>query len=375
MSLRTRFILYFGFGGVFFLFIVAALVFYRVELILVQKLEQQFQSDVNFHFVYVNDFFSDQTDRFRAATGLPIYKSMRFHGLTLNKAALKNDIRQMELYYLDLINKNPEMFEIRYVDKQGSEIFRVDRAGIQRDLLDLSQYGVIKKMQELEYGEYKITQKSINNSVQNITWWIPVYVSPEVKYGVMGFSINYQYILDTVGQLVTFEADEVCLSDALGVVLLSSSNKNTCGVLSKGYWYMAERIVYPGLAWELSVSTDQERLLRVLLNALNNACDALVSEEDLKEPIVSPQLTVSTRLIEGSVEIVIADNGVGIPEEIKDRIFEPLFSTKSFGVGLGMPVVKQIIEQHGGSVQIDSKPGVGTQVRLLLPLHVDEAVI
>ncbi|EIM76576.1 multi-sensor signal transduction histidine kinase [Nitratireductor aquibiodomus RA22] len=50
-----------------------------------------------------------------------------------------------------------------------------------------------------------------------------------------------------------------------------------------------------------------------------------------------------------------------------ERVFEPLFSTKAFGVGLGMPLVKRIMEQHGGDVLIESQKGVGTTVSLVLP--------
>jgi signal transduction histidine kinase len=56
-----------------------------------------------------------------------------------------------------------------------------------------------------------------------------------------------------------------------------------------------------------------------------------------------------------------------MPEEVLAHIFEPLFSTKGFGVGLGMPTVKQIMEQHGGGIAVRSQTGQGTQVILWLP--------
>jgi signal transduction histidine kinase len=64
---------------------------------------------------------------------------------------------------------------------------------------------------------------------------------------------------------------------------------------------------------------------------------------------------------------VIADNGPGIPAENLAKVFEPLFSTKSFGTGLGLPMVKQVIEQHSGTVDIASTPGKGTKVTIHLP--------
>jgi signal transduction histidine kinase len=70
---------------------------------------------------------------------------------------------------------------------------------------------------------------------------------------------------------------------------------------------------------------------------------------------------------EGRAELVFQDTGLGIPPEIREKIFEPLYSTKGFGVGLGLPTVKQIMEQHDGGIEIESIEGAGTQVTLWLP--------
>jgi signal transduction histidine kinase len=67
------------------------------------------------------------------------------------------------------------------------------------------------------------------------------------------------------------------------------------------------------------------------------------------------------------VELIIADNGEGIPPADLEKIYEPLYSTKSFGVGLGLPIVKGIMEQHLGGIDIDSQVGIGTKVTLWLP--------
>ncbi|MCK5623853.1 MAG: ATP-binding protein, partial [Alphaproteobacteria bacterium] len=68
----------------------------------------------------------------------------------------------------------------------------------------------------------------------------------------------------------------------------------------------------------------------------------------------------------------VSDNGPGIPAEILARLPEPLFSTRDSGTGLGLPVVQRIMDDHGGSLQIDSRPGQGTQVILRLP-HADQS--
>jgi len=72
------------------------------------------------------------------------------------------------------------------------------------------------------------------------------------------------------------------------------------------------------------------------------------------------------------VEIKVQDNGEGISQEDLKRLFEPFFSNKTFGVGLGLTVVQQIIEQHHGGIEVTSEKGKGTQVLIWLPLHQKE---
>ncbi|MGH6960329.1 MAG: sensor histidine kinase, partial [Dongiaceae bacterium] len=67
------------------------------------------------------------------------------------------------------------------------------------------------------------------------------------------------------------------------------------------------------------------------------------------------------------VQLSVVDNGPGIAPDVLPRIFEPLFTTKSFGIGLGMPMVKQIVELHQGTITVDSTVGQGTTILIWLP--------
>ena len=110
---------------------------------------------------------------------------------------------------------------------------------------------------------------------------------------------------------------------------------------------------------------DRERLRRAILNVLLNAWQAFTESE---YQCAQPTVTISTRVEDGHLALRVADNGPGIPEDIRERIFEPLFSTKSFGVGLGLPLVRQILDQHGGEIRVDTAPGEGTAITLTVPI-------
>jgi len=114
------------------------------------------------------------------------------------------------------------------------------------------------------------------------------------------------------------------------------------------------------LGADCMIAIDLERMRRVLINLVDNAAQAMTDEGRERK------ITVTTTLAEDHFKLVVGDTGGGIPADNLQKVFEPLFSTKSFGTGLGLPMVKQIIEQHGGTITIASEVGVGTQVEVRL---------
>lgn len=111
---------------------------------------------------------------------------------------------------------------------------------------------------------------------------------------------------------------------------------------------------------------------RVLLNLINNAFYA-VSEKQKNlsgfENDYKPTVTVSTKSIGDRIEISLKDNGPGIPDEIKNKIFQPFFTTKPTGqgTGLGLSLAYDIIKAHGGEIQVSTTEGEGTEFKIILP--------
>lgn len=115
------------------------------------------------------------------------------------------------------------------------------------------------------------------------------------------------------------------------------------------------------------VAMDTDRMQRCVINLLDNAVHALCETEE--SPAVSCNaIAVSSGVEEAFVVLRIADNGPGIEESEREHVFEPLYSTRSFGVGLGLPIVRQTVEQHAGRVWLEATPGGGTTAVMRIPL-------
>jgi len=108
----------------------------------------------------------------------------------------------------------------------------------------------------------------------------------------------------------------------------------------------------------LTLQADPAALEQLFLNLLRNAAEALP-----EGGLASLQVTTP----EGSVEVSVEDSGPGMSPEVQSRAFEPLFSTRTEGTGLGLPIAQRIATAHGGSIEIESRPDRGTRVMVRLP--------
>ena len=128
-------------------------------------------------------------------------------------------------------------------------------------------------------------------------------------------------------------------------------------------------MLYESLAGRLQVELspglpkivgDSAQLRQVIHNLLQNAEDALAGVEN-------PRITLRTEGSAGGLRVTIADNGSGFPAELIKRVFEPYVTTKPKGTGLGLVIVKKIIEEHGGTVEIANVSPHGARVTLDFP--------
>jgi C4-dicarboxylate-specific signal transduction histidine kinase len=105
------------------------------------------------------------------------------------------------------------------------------------------------------------------------------------------------------------------------------------------------------------------QLQQVIVNLLTNACDALQSVDPARR-----RATIRTLVGDGAAIVEIADSGPGLSPEVLSSLFEPFFTTKPDGMGLGLSICREIVEDHGGQIEAESGPLGGATFRVRLPL-------
>jgi two-component system NtrC family sensor kinase len=113
-----------------------------------------------------------------------------------------------------------------------------------------------------------------------------------------------------------------------------------------------------------------QEITRVLLNLISNGFYAATKRKADAGDGFEPTLTATTRNLGDKVEIRIRDNGTGIPTEVKEKIFNPFFTTKPAGEGTGLGLSMShdiIVKRHGGNIDVDTAPGAFTEFKIILP--------
>jgi len=108
------------------------------------------------------------------------------------------------------------------------------------------------------------------------------------------------------------------------------------------------------------ITVDVSKIRRIIINLVENAFDAMPK---------GGKLEISDNMSGNNLEIKFKDTGIGIPEDIMQRLWKPLITTKPKGIGLGLAICKSITEAHGGSISVESKAGVGATFTLKLPIE------
>jgi len=150
----------------------------------------------------------------------------------------------------------------------------------------------------------------------------------------------------TVPTLTEVNVNEI-LDKAVAILSAEAKQRNIL-IIKKYYQDMPHTLV------------DEHQILKAFINIIKNSIEAIDKTEG--------EITITTYVDKGSIKIEIADDGCGIPEEDIKKIFEPYYTTKFYGTGLGLTIVYRVIKAHQGLIEIDSNVDEGTKFTIFIPI-------
>ena len=181
---------------------------------------------------------------------------------------------------------------------------------------------------------------------------------PEINQKVDEFSMTLIQQIDTMSSIASafsnFAKMPAQQNETLNVVNIV---KLALDIFNEDY------IIFKASEEEIIAKFDRTQLIRVVTNLVKNGIQAIPDGT-----IRNPEITVAVARNDNYVNIVVSDNGKGISEENKPKVFEPKFTTKSSGMGLGLAMVKNIVETYNGNITFTSQEGLGTVFTVSFPL-------
>lgn len=234
----------------------------------------------------------------------------------------------------------------------------------QKDLTDLAER-FVKTQRALMNSDPNLAQLLIENNSILESVSIDFF-----KEGTQLFNESYEgleRIKDLIINLKNFSRlDEADMKD-------TDINASLESTLKIAHNFLKHRVTVVKEYGELPIVRGYpSQLNQVFLNLITNAAQACEKQDD---PGAKGVVTIRTAYSDSKVVIDVSDNGVGIPSENLKKIFEPFFTTKPIGsgTGLGLSIVYKIIEQHNGTITVNSTVGKGTTFRIALPLAIAKA--
>lgn len=178
---------------------------------------------------------------------------------------------------------------------------------------------------------------------------------PNIKEKMREFSETLIQQIDVMSSIATAFSDFAKMpKQKKETIEVISVVKHALDIFNENY------ISYNPKIDEVYGHLDKTQLIRIITNLVTNAIQAVEDKE-------TPKIVVEVTDKNNNIVISVTDNGKGIKEEVEELIFEPKFTTKSSGMGLGLPMIKNIIEAYQGSINFTSEEGVGTTFTVTLP--------
>lgn len=277
-------------------------------------------------------------------------KSLRLVADSLKNVSLKNN-ELINWPYEDeiglLVREYNKM--VATVEKNARSLVLDERQNAWREMAQQVAHEIKNPLTPMKLN-IQYLQQAINSNHPDI-----INLTKRVSSSIIEQIDNLNYIASEFSNFAKMpenKTERIDLKSMLErIVLLFAGNKN----LTITHSFPTDPVI---------VFADKSQMLRIFTNIVQNAVESIPTEE--KAGLVDVQLLLHEE--QNSVTIKVKDNGTGIPEEVKDKIFDPYFTTKSSGTGLGLAMTKKIIELWGGAIKFESVENEGTTFLLTVPL-------
>ncbi|MBQ1610206.1 MAG: HAMP domain-containing protein [Elusimicrobia bacterium] len=283
---------------------------------------------------------------------VPLNSNDEFRELATSFNSMASD---MEIHIRELNKEKKELLNLKIAFEQRSQELEetLEKVqNIQRDLIKSEKFATIGRLASSVAHELRNPLAAIKN--------ISYFLS---KMGA--------YSDHKSKQMVNMLSSEVLRANKIITDLLDYSRTKKLNKLSVDIVAFINKVI-PAVPLptnialltdleDFDVIMDPDKITQVLINLITNARDAMPPE--------GGEIKITTRKDDNMCQIYIKDNACGMTEETLSHLFEPLFTTKLKGIGLGLPIVKEIIDAHQGKITVTSTKNVGTTFKIELPLQ------
>lgn len=200
-------------------------------------------------------------------TEIPTFSEINYHTLTLNQAAINENIRSLELYFYSLHQRQPGYKAISFIGHKGHEKIRISDGAIRSDHRDFSQHPDLIKLSSVPRGSSFINLNS-GNAQQSIDWWMPVFSSATKKIGFLVFEIDLSLLKQIIEISHWNNEKHIELIDGLDNLLLTELSKASSDGIHPD-WIVTRKLPLPGLDWKIRITANQELLLKQVKRVSN----------------------------------------------------------------------------------------------------------
>jgi len=236
--------------------------------------KEQFQKDAKLKIDIFNNRLNVLTNNFKSFSQLPSFRSIRFNELTLNKLVVQQNIRQLELFFFELIKESSYLLQIKYLDKDGNERFKVDKKNIYYDLSSISQYDHILHL-DLKSSENHI--ELINDNAgkpKSLVWWQPIYVSSTKRLGYLAFEVDASLIIKELIDISDKGLNYVSITEYLSIAISNEvkffSETIPLNIQQQNKeWLFSAPLHLSGLNWNINIIGNQKAHTKYFNNLRN----------------------------------------------------------------------------------------------------------